>query len=420
MTAFRTRRRDGRAPRPMLQPVPRTLCCPAPRSSSPSDGLSSLLALMLAPAEEPIDQIASTSRLRRRSADVGSDASSRGRCSRRRGRGRRRGITQMVAATLERAGLPIRPVEYMSVHILVGCRWVRCAAHHRADCSSCARRFGLRRRSDSVAPLPDRAAGRRSKSSCPTCSTSSPARCAPAGDSCRRSSSSSRRSLAPAASSARGPDRGALGLPVEDALERWPSGWTATTSLGGLRHRIQREVGGNLAEVLDVVATTMRDRAELAPRQRAHRGGPDSAVLLALPFLLSARSVLRESGATCRAHYELAARSCWMVIGLVLLLIGIVWLNGHEGGGVLTCSVHSWWALRSPPWRTRLLDLVFPRSAGQRTAPPLSEYEARRQRGRAAAPAVPRARGAARERWMAAVDRKPAPPAMSRASHAKL
>jgi tight adherence protein B len=55
-----------------------------------------------------------------------------------------------------------------------------------------------------------------------------------------------------------------LGLSVEEALEKMANRldsddfrWTVTAIA------IQREVGGNLAEVLDLVASTMRERAEL-------------------------------------------------------------------------------------------------------------------------------------------------------------
>ncbi len=80
-----------------------------------------------------------------------------------------------------------------------------------------------------------------------------------------------------------------LGRPVEEALgtvaERTQSedfAWTVT-AIG-----IQRDVGGNLAEVLDIVAATIRDRMSLKRQIAAltAEGRLSAWVLLILPFVM--------------------------------------------------------------------------------------------------------------------------------------
>lgn len=69
------------------------------------------------------------------------------------------------------------------------------------------------------------------------------------------------------------------GLPIEEALEKMAEQldnndflWTVTAIA------IKREVGGNLAEVLDVLSNTMRERVELR-RIRRLLGGCCSSLL---------------------------------------------------------------------------------------------------------------------------------------------
>lgn len=79
-----------------------------------------------------------------------------------------------------------------------------------------------------------------------------------------------------------------LGLPLEDALQRMAdrveSGdfmWAVTAIA------IQREVGGNLAEVLDLVAETIRERSGLRGQIDAltGEGRLSAGILITLPFL---------------------------------------------------------------------------------------------------------------------------------------
>ena len=82
-----------------------------------------------------------------------------------------------------------------------------------------------------------------------------------------------------------------VGTPVEDALEAVAArtasrdfSWAVTAI------RIQREVGGNLAEILDTVATTMTERERLRREVRTLTAeGRISAIIVgALPFFLAA------------------------------------------------------------------------------------------------------------------------------------
>ncbi len=120
-----------------------------------------------------------------------------------------------------------------------------------------------------------------------------------------------------------------LGFPVVEALHRMADRlgsddfrWVVT-AIG-----IQREVGGNLAEILDIVASTMRERAELARHIRAltAEGRLSGIILIALPFLeLVALLIINPSYMsgmfTSPVGLFLAAA------GLVLLLVGALWLH---------------------------------------------------------------------------------------------
>ena len=72
---------------------------------------------------------------------------------------------------------------------------------------------------------------------------------------------------APEPAAARAPallHRGRLGRPIEDALEDSANRMDSEDLLWAVMAiRIQREVGGNLAELLDTVATTMTERERL-------------------------------------------------------------------------------------------------------------------------------------------------------------
>ena len=152
----------------------------------------------------------------------------------------------------------------------------------------CGRRA---RRTVRLSQLPAAArASSGSSASSPTRSRCSRARCAPVSRSCRASRPSRRRSPTRCARSSSAcsprcasvdPSKDALG----DAADRMDSNdlrWTV------MAIRIQREVGGNLAVLLDTVSDTMVKRERVRRELRAHRRRP-SVGLRAEPRVADSR-----------------------------------------------------------------------------------------------------------------------------------
>ncbi len=119
-----------------------------------------------------------------------------------------------------------------------------------------------------------------------------------------------------------------LGLPVEDALRAMADrvgsddfAWAVSAIA------IQREVGGNLAEVLDVVAATIRDRAALRRTVSAltAEGRISAVVLLALPFVEGIFLYVVNPRYMRPMFTEPLG---WLIIGigLLLLVVGSLWL----------------------------------------------------------------------------------------------
>jgi len=120
-----------------------------------------------------------------------------------------------------------------------------------------------------------------------------------------------------------------FGLPFEDALRRMADRldsedfrWTVTAVA------IQREVGGNLAEVLDIVANTIRVRAELKRQVQALSAeGRFSAIALSfMPFLVVAILFVvhpRYIGVLFSSPTAITI----LVVGAALLVVGVVWIN---------------------------------------------------------------------------------------------
>jgi tight adherence protein B len=120
-----------------------------------------------------------------------------------------------------------------------------------------------------------------------------------------------------------------LGLPLEEALQRMSDRvesddfrW-AVTAIG-----IQREVGGNLAEVLDLVAETIRERAGLRGQIKSltGEGRLSAAVLVALPFLEGFMLWMLNPGYFGKLLSSPLGVSA-AVGALVLIVIGTVWLR---------------------------------------------------------------------------------------------
>lgn len=119
-----------------------------------------------------------------------------------------------------------------------------------------------------------------------------------------------------------------LGLPVEDALRAMSQrvgsedfAWAVTAI------SIQREVGGNLAEVLDVVAATIRDRSALRRQVSAltAEGKLSAMILIALPFI---EGIVLFAVNPSYMRPLVTEPLGWMILatGLLLLLVGSVWL----------------------------------------------------------------------------------------------
>lgn len=119
-----------------------------------------------------------------------------------------------------------------------------------------------------------------------------------------------------------------LGLPVEDALQSMADrvgsedfSWAVSAIA------IQREVGGNLAQVLDVVAATIRDRAALRRHVSAltAEGRISAIILLALPFVEAVfLSVVNPT--YMRPMFTEPLGWAILGVGLLLLVVGSIWL----------------------------------------------------------------------------------------------
>jgi tight adherence protein B len=120
-----------------------------------------------------------------------------------------------------------------------------------------------------------------------------------------------------------------LGRDVEGALDgvarrmQSPDFTWAVTAIG-----IQRDVGGNLAEVLDIVASTIRDRGALQ-RQIAGltaEGRLSAWILILLPFaLIVLLSVVNPE--YLAKLYTTGPGIVMFALGAVLLVLGAIWLR---------------------------------------------------------------------------------------------
>lgn len=120
-----------------------------------------------------------------------------------------------------------------------------------------------------------------------------------------------------------------LGMPLEVALGRMAERidsddlrWTVAAI------SIQREVGGNLAEVLDTVARTIRERAELKRQVVALTadGRYSAIVLTALPFVILGMLLLVSTEYAMQL-FNTTMGLVAISLGGAMLLIGIIWLR---------------------------------------------------------------------------------------------
>jgi tight adherence protein B len=92
--------------------------------------------------------------------------------------------------------------------------------------------------------------------------------------------------------------------------------------------RTSREVGGNLAEVLQTTMLTMRERVELHGHVRVltAEGRFSAKVLVGLPLVVAAYLLVFKKG-YLHPLYGSAAGIALLAAGGALLVIGTVWLN---------------------------------------------------------------------------------------------
>jgi tight adherence protein B len=120
-----------------------------------------------------------------------------------------------------------------------------------------------------------------------------------------------------------------LGVPLEDALERVATRMAcADLSWAVVAIRVQREVGGNLAEVLETTVATMRERASLRRHVRAlsAEGRLSAYVLVALPFVLAGFMLLFRRD-YLRPLYTEPIGLLLLGGGAVLVLVGTFWMS---------------------------------------------------------------------------------------------
>lgn len=241
------------------------------------------------------------------------------------------GFTQAIHVELERAGLPLRPAEYIAGHVafvalagfagqlLFGRLWISLAIVLFASVGPLAylSSRGRKRTRDFEGQLPDvlnlLSGGLRTgwglQQAIDLVVTEGSQ---PASDEFRRVQIEAR-----------------LGVPVEAAMESMADRldsdmfrWVVSAV------SIQREVGGNLAEVLDNVAKSVRDRDALYRQVAALTAeGRLSAIILGmLPFLVAGGMfVVSPTYITTGLSSPLAIPV--VVCALALLGIGIIWLR---------------------------------------------------------------------------------------------
>jgi len=92
--------------------------------------------------------------------------------------------------------------------------------------------------------------------------------------------------------------------------------------------RLQRQVGGNLAEVLSTVSQTIRDRYALKRQIKAlsAEGRLSSVILSVLPVLLFA-GLLLLNPVFLRPLYTTTVGVMMMAGAAVLMIIGVFWLK---------------------------------------------------------------------------------------------
>ena len=92
--------------------------------------------------------------------------------------------------------------------------------------------------------------------------------------------------------------------------------------------RVQREVGGNLSEVLTRVCTTMRDRASLRRQVQAlsAEGRISAIILVALPLVMGAYMFFFRRD-YFRPMYTETVGIIALIVMVIMLIVGSAWMN---------------------------------------------------------------------------------------------
>lgn len=120
-----------------------------------------------------------------------------------------------------------------------------------------------------------------------------------------------------------------LGADLEDALDDLAARMDSyDMKLVVMAIRTAREIGGNLAEVLETAVETMRERTILRGHVKAlsAEGRFSAKVLVALPVLMAAY-LLAFKRDYLMPLYTTGVGIALLVVGIVLLLLGTVWLS---------------------------------------------------------------------------------------------
>jgi tight adherence protein B len=120
-----------------------------------------------------------------------------------------------------------------------------------------------------------------------------------------------------------------LGSPIELALDQMAERINSTNvDWTVMAVKIQREVGGNLAEILEILADTVRQRDQVGRQIQAltAEGRLSAAILIILPFALAGIMFFVNPG-YLGALFSTSMGLTMLGIAGVLMVIGIVWLK---------------------------------------------------------------------------------------------
>jgi tight adherence protein B len=120
-----------------------------------------------------------------------------------------------------------------------------------------------------------------------------------------------------------------LGLPVEQALDHMAQRVNSTNFYWTVMAvKIQREVGGNLAEVLEILASTIRERDAVSRQIKTltAEGRLSAIILYILPFVVAALLYVMNPG-YLSVMFTTAPGIGMLVVAAIMLVVGGVWLK---------------------------------------------------------------------------------------------